>query len=382
MIGRFIVCIAPTEWEGAWQRYHEMMRRLAGAGNRVLVVDNLYRVLPAVPQSAAGALRILHKAWRAVLGFRLQVASVDRSIAVFRPPVLPGRFSRLLWPVLRVSIRRAAGAPGASRPVLWVAFPTPLVEAVVRALEPALVVYDCASAFADDPTAPRGIADAEGRLLRIADLVFTDSHSLWERHRARHAQCFWIPTGVDSARFEAARPGRRRWSEPVVGYSGTLHAWLDVDLIVQVTRLRPRWRFVFVGPRRERADLEVLEAQPNVEFVGAVPHDDLPGLLAQFSAAWIPYQVTPFTRAVFPTKMLEYLAAGLSVVSTDLPEVRRFAPPLRIASDAPSVAAALEAALRSADSDAARALARQFDWSAQMQTLHAHLDAALEGRRR
>ena len=35
-----------------------------------------------------------------------------------------------------------------------------------------------------------------------------------------------------------------------------------------------------------------------------------------------PYAESPFNRASFPLKTLEYLAAGLGVVSTDMPSAR------------------------------------------------------------
>jgi glycosyltransferase involved in cell wall biosynthesis len=73
---------------------------------------------------------------------------------------------------------------------------------------------------------------------------------------------------------------------------------------------------------------------------------------------------------VMPLKLLEYLAAGLPVVSTALPEIERLRSPARIA-DTPDdfvtlVATAID---QSSSPDAARAFARQHDWRARYRQL-------------
>lgn len=379
MTGRGIVCIAYTEWSGPWQRYHEMMRRLAGAGNTVLVVDNLYRVAPPLPRSGSGALRLLRKVWQVASTMRLRHRDVGPHLAVLTPPALPGRLGALAWPVLRRAIDGSAASLGISRPILWCGYPTPHLDRLIGALDPSLIVYDCTSALADEPATPPEVLRSEERLLRIADVVLTPSRRLWDRHRAGRARCYLVPNGVDVARFSAGVPAPHRWEGTVVGYVGTIHAWLDTDLVVEVARARPQWRFVFAGPHRERGALERIAALPNAELLGMQPHAALPSLLAQFSVTWIPYRLAPFTESVFPTKMLEYLAAGKPVVSTDLPEVRTFAPPVRIATGGAETVAALEDAMAGHDPDRARSLAARYDWAVLMRAVHDHLDAALAG---
>jgi teichuronic acid biosynthesis glycosyltransferase TuaH len=62
-----------------------------------------------------------------------------------------------------------------------------------------------------------------------------------------------------------------------------------------------------------------LLARENVHHVGAVPFSELPRWLARIDVGLTPYADSAFNRASFPLKTLEYLAAGLPVVSTGLP---------------------------------------------------------------
>ncbi len=83
-------------------------------------------------------------------------------------------------------------------------------------------------------------------------------------------------------------------------------------------------------PRPDRAEGSAFEpdrflstrwiAQRDVS--GREQFEDLPGYLAAMDVGLVPYGATEFNRWSFPMKTLEYLAAGLPVVSTSLPAVR------------------------------------------------------------
>ena len=82
-----------------------------------------------------------------------------------------------------------------------------------------------------------------------------------------------------------------------------------------------------IGPRTDRSPafgrrLDALLAAENVHWMGQLAADDLPGQLAKYGAGITPYADSHFNRASFPLKTLEYLAAGLGVVSTDMPSAR------------------------------------------------------------
>lgn len=69
--------------------------------------------------------------------------------------------------------------------------------------------------------------------------------------------------------------------------------------------------------------LERLARKSNVILLGIVPHEKIPALLSLADYGVIPFVKNDLTKYVFPVKYLEYLAAGLKVITTyDLPEIQ------------------------------------------------------------
>ncbi len=379
MTGRDIICLAPTEWSGAWQRYHEIMLRFANAGNSVLVIDNLFRRIPPVPSSLPMFESMARKAWQILRDLQISPRPVAPRLSTLSLPIPPsGGSTRLTWSLLRAVLHRAGYARRGRPPILWVGFPTPLISHFIEDLRPQVVVYDCADPFRKDPAIDAQVLATENWLLQRADVVLTSSEKMWEEYSSISRRCHWIPNGVNYAQFaDEGLSQTRSDPRPVVGYIGTLHRWLDIALITAVVEEHPGWIFAFAGPRRIRADVGRLEQLSNVQFLGPHPHDALPALLHQFDVAWIPYQVVEFTHYVFPAKLMEYLAAGRPVVSTDLPEVRPFAPPVRIGMTAHEIGEHIAAALRSPPDGRGRELARRFDWALLIDEVHHYLDNLL-----
>jgi glycosyltransferase involved in cell wall biosynthesis len=91
----------------------------------------------------------------------------------------------------------------------------------------------------------------------------------------------------------------------------------------------------------------------------------LPAYVQAFDVGIIPYVLNDWTRAVDPLKLLEYLAAGIPVVSTPIPEVHKYASVITCASGAAEFARAAVAACAGDRLELRRArqeVARQQTW--------------------
>ena len=168
-----------------------------------------------------------------------------------------------------------------------------------------------------------------------------------------------------------------------LGYAGLVSSRLDLPLLAELAAIRPEWRLVLVGeivPAGCQTELARLTALPNVTLAGPRPAAEMPGIIARWDVGLIPYRVNEETRRASPLKLYEYLAAGLPVVSADVPAVRPFAGLIEIAGGPEETAVAVARALAT-DSAAARAgrcaAVREHSWDARVESLSAMLAEAL-----
>jgi glycosyltransferase involved in cell wall biosynthesis len=75
--------------------------------------------------------------------------------------------------------------------------------------------------------------------------------------------------------------------------------------------------------------MERLTALPNVTWAPRRPYEHIPAYGRALGVALMPWLQNDGLRSCNPIKLKEYLALGLPVVSTDLPEVHHFADVVR-----------------------------------------------------
>jgi beta-glucosidase/6-phospho-beta-glucosidase/beta-galactosidase len=198
---------------------------------------------------------------------------------------------------------------------------TPMALDIALELSPTRLFYDVMDDLASFRNAPPGLALRQRRALAMADAVFTGGRSL---HRSvahhRRGPCYLFPSGVDSAHFASTALLREEHERPVAGYVGVLDERVDHDLVKQLAEALPDWTIRMVGPVA-KIDPEDLPSAPNLEYPGRVAYQDLPKVFAGLDVALMPFARNEATRAISPTKTLEYLAAGLPVVSTPIADV-------------------------------------------------------------
>lgn len=390
-----ILYLAPVEWSSPRQRPQQLALRLARWFD-VCYVD------PVGLRSAR--LTDLARIWRRVRPAK-KTAADDCPVSVIRPRYVPCIGHRPIDEFNRRWLMRqmegslphdatyAHGQAGKDEPsILWLGTPSLLAQALIEQAKPSLVVYDCMdryAAFHRGRTRRRIEAD-EARLVARADLVFASSRGLAERLDAWH-ETAQVPNGVDYAAFSQARrnqppPWREEMRGPVVGFHGTLGDWIDFDLIARLAERHRHWSWVFIGPGGQRAS-RALGRLPNVRFVGEVDYVDLPRQAAWFDAGIVPFRLNGLTRYVHPIKALEYLALGLPVVTTPLPDLAPFASVASFASTDDEWSAALSAALEPAARRSRLVAARRravagHDWQVRARWIAERLMERLAGDKR
>jgi glycosyltransferase involved in cell wall biosynthesis len=390
--GETIVCFSSIDWDFNWQGHQELASWLARHGNRVLFVDNTgvrTAALRDVPR-----LRQRFRNWRHGAG---GLRAVQPGVWVLSPLLLPLPYSALARSLNRMwllrSVRRWLRSVDVHRPIVWTFLPTPLVRDLIRALQPELCVYYCVDDMPGSSPAARRVESSETALFREADLVLVTSEKL--RARAlRHCEAAPIfPFGVSAAALAAVdgQPGPppqevRDLPRPVVGYVGGVNVKLDQALLAQAAALLPEASFVLVGPVEE--DAARLRRVRNVHLLGPRPHADVVRFLRAFDVGIVPYRLTDYTAHVFPTKLTEYLAAGLPVVATPLHEITRFnaqnGDVIQTATGPEDFAAAIRRAAAPAEPPVAErraAIARTHAWDTRLLEMFALQTAELQRRR-
>ena len=370
--GRDIVLLYGPPWDQTARISKHHLTSYLAQRNRLLFVESPPHLLTLGrrPLQAPSILR------RAMAGPRLVEPSIWVQ-ALFNPlpyhsvTALTGMTSMnaLGQRIMAPAFRRTLRSLGFKRPLFILGLPQALdlIDAIPRSG----LVYHCADDYAEVSVFPRSFAKLEERLLESADLVITTAEPLRAKKAPWNPHTFAVPNGVSFDHFHAALDAStvvpadlRPIPGPIIGFVGGVAEWLDLRLIAEIARKRKDWSFVLIGPIL--VDVSILRDESNVLLLGPRPYSSLPGYLKGMDVATIPFLMNELTRNADPIKLYEYLAAGLPVVSTDMPQVRRLQPLIEVSSSVDAFEQSIERALADRSNSAIEARvaeARKHAWS-------------------
>ena len=356
-----LVVLSHLRWTFVWQRPQHVVSRLA-KGRRTWFVEEPLAADVEQPRLCHERHGAVTRVWLEVPGPERHVPFGDRAAESYGAQ-LAGLLGpcpdRLVW--------------------LYTPMAMPLAEGLGRDL----LVYDVMDDLASFRYAPPELRLLHRAALRTADLVFTGGRSL---HRGvlahRPEETYLFPSGVEAEHFLPARLLRRPRDRKVAGYVGVIDERLDLDLVAGLARQLPDWEIRLVGPVL-KVDPGSLPQAPNLTYPGPAPYDSLPKVLAGFDVALMPFALNEATRSISPTKTLEYLAAGLPVVSTRVPDVvADYRMVVDLADDAAGLARACRAAVfeRPGPSPAVERMLQRQHWDSVATRMSGLVDAALTGK--
>lgn len=206
---------------------------------------------------------------------------------------------------------------------------------VIGRLEKKLSIYYCMDEYAEmGAVDPKMIRTCEPLMLEAVDCTFATSLNLCQSKTSRRYETLHLPQGVDFAHFQdigACPEPLRRLPRPIIGLQGIIGEWTDLTLLEKVLQSFPEASVVTLG--RCEVNLERLRRYPNFHAFDAVPYAQLPAWAGRFDIGLISYVKSDHIKNANPLKLLEYLAMGQPVVSTDLPELALHRDYLYIAAD-------------------------------------------------
>ncbi|HEX2150214.1 MAG TPA: UDP-galactopyranose mutase [Actinomycetota bacterium] len=208
---------------------------------------------------------------------------------------------------------------GVAKPVVWLY--TPMAFELAKQRDPSMLIYDVMDDLSSFKDAPEQLVLRFRQALAAAAIVFTGGRSLFHKVvKQRPDRTYLFPSGVEPEHYEGAIDLRQPRETPVAGYVGVIDERLDLELVGALARRLPDWQIQMVGPVL-KIDPATLPQAPNISYPGQVCYDDLPKVMSGFDVGIMPFALNEATRSISPTKTLEYLAAGLPVVSTRVPDV-------------------------------------------------------------
>jgi len=328
-----IVLLSTADWDNPfWTNKQHVAIQLAKRGHRVLYINSLGLRRPCANKQDIG--RIVKRLRKAV-SHPLQVRD---NLWVWSPVILPFQGNSLIrrlnfclinswlsfW-LTRLDIRPQ---------LLWTY--SPLTTRLLNFSRYDRVIYHCVDEIKAQPGMPVAVLEqAEQELAGCSDIIFVTAPKLYETRRLWNPNTFYFPNVADFDHFSKALDPTTTVPEdllkipsPRIGFIGAISGYkVDFGLLRFIAESRPDWSIVLIGKVGEGdpwTDISLLEGLPNIYLLGPKPYNTLPNYLKGIEAALLPNNINEYTASMFPMKFFEYLAAGKSVVSVDLPAIKEF----------------------------------------------------------
>jgi glycosyltransferase involved in cell wall biosynthesis len=393
-MGSDIIFFSGIEWHGQnWMPCHHLVERL-GETHRVFYINNF------------GALRDLDhhdlsRCFSKVSGVlqgrsnpHLQVDDEQSGVTVCQPWVIPTPRLSFIQAInealLQRSLRALYREHSIQAPIIWTRLPTPIVWEAIQGMERSLLVYQSIDKFPEHPRIAQSLrkryCKSERKFNENADVVFTSARGLCAEKSQYNENTHFIPNGVGETFAELPLvqiPTMEAITGPVVGFAGALGTATDIKWLVQLATGMLDVTFVFLGTIDRTEPLLGLESLENVILPGLVPHHELTSWFQYFDVGLMPYKINAFQDYTFPSKLAEYLMAGLPIVATRLPELEHYQKVVKIADTSAIMMADIRTLLESgARSDPEllkqrKAVAATLTWEAQIVKIEKALEEAL-----
>ena len=351
---RDVVILSTADWDNPfWTNKQYMAVELARRGFRVLYVESVGLRRPTLNSRDVG--RILRRLWRCARAPR----KARENLWVWSPLVLP--VHGLGW---ARGVNRFLFRSGLQfwmkwlhvRPeIMWTY--NPLTVELLSLSKFGVVIYHCVDEMKAVPGMPvEVVVRAEHELVRCADVIFTTAPRLAEDRRRLNSNTYYHGNVADYDHFSKALDPLTKIPddlvaipEPRLGFVGAVSGYkVDFALLRKLAEAHPEWSIVLIGKIGEGdpwTDVSELRGLRNLHLLGPRPYSELPCYLRGVQVALLPNLLNEYTASMFPMKFFEYLAAGLPVVSVNLPALRDHSDVALVTSTPDEFICAVEAAL-------------------------------------
>jgi len=115
-------------------------------------------------------------------------------------------------------------------------------------------------------------------------------------------------------------------NKPIIGYYGALASWFDYKLVKSIAELRKDWNIVLIGWDYDGSLAKSgIKKFKNIHIINSVEYKRLPLYAQWFDVCTIPFLINDVTESTSPVKLFEYMALGKPIVTTPMPECKKYA---------------------------------------------------------
>jgi GT2 family glycosyltransferase len=119
-------------------------------------------------------------------------------------------------------------------------------------------------------------------------------------------------------------PDINNLTHPIIGYYGALSNWFDTVLLEKVAKKYNKDSIVLIGEVSNPKITKLAKKYSNIKLLGEKKYQEIPAYLKAFDVSLIPFKINPLIKATNPVKIYEYFSQGKAVVSTYLPELKKY----------------------------------------------------------
>lgn len=114
--------------------------------------------------------------------------------------------------------------------------------------------------------------------------------------------------------------------KPIIGYYGALAKWFDYELVEKMAKKHPDWNILLIGIIYDNSfkKYNYFKKLKNIYYIGTVDYKELVNYGNCCNVLTIPFLINEITRSTSPVKVFEYMSMEKPIVTTDLPECRKY----------------------------------------------------------
>lgn len=272
---------------------------------------------------------------KSVFNKRVEFEKKGHDITTFRPVII---FHHKIWDkvnvtlkidslLLAIQINRFVKKDNYGKLIIWVTYP--FDYPVLKKVNPDFVIYDFYDNFSfnEDGSFNSSKDNFNKKVILRSDIIFCTALKLYEFAKGLNPNSYYLPNGHNLLFAGINEKADLNMHGKIIGYMGNIRNWIDFKLIHKLAeKLKNDQYLVFIGPmeRSILKEMNLLEKNKQFRYLGPVRYDQIYGYIKNFDIGIIPFKINSFMEGVFPNKFFEYIACEIKIVSTNLPDLRKY----------------------------------------------------------